>query len=146
VPLCPADPPRNGELSDQGEAVGRIGATSSTFTEIATGKDLYCLAVTKAERAPNGLIVTVLLVNRAGRPFDLEGENGPDLPVLTYGADGVEAARVGSFAEGERGHSYFAGVVPPGGRRTGEFAFEVPAGRQAVVVSMLGFAWRGTVG
>lgn len=142
--LCPANPPRNGDLSDQGEQVGRVGASSSTMLD-ANGDRLYCLAVTKVERASNGVIVTVLLVNQAGKPVDLDGENAPGLPVLTYGEDGTKAELVSSFSEGERGSSYFDGVVGPARRRTAEYAFVAPSGRQQVSVSLLGFSWDGTV-
>lgn len=60
--LCPARPPANGPLDDQGEQVGKIGASSSTYVD-DSGRLLYCVAVVSARRVGGTVLVTVRVVN-----------------------------------------------------------------------------------
>jgi hypothetical protein len=140
VPLCPAKPPTNGDLTDQGEQVGRIGASSSTFADDAG--IVYCAAVLAAARHGRDVVVTVRVVNHGSRTVDV-GEGEDQLQVtLSYGSSGQQGLE--SLA-GAR----IQGVVPPGGVATGTYAFEVPAGQTQVRVSAgpagAAAVWAGTV-
>jgi hypothetical protein len=144
VRICPENPPRNGALDDQGEQTGVVGKSSNTYAdEQRPGKALACVAVMAVSRQDGVADVRVLIVNRAPRPLDLDGDLAVSVS-LAYGSSGVTA----DMAVDPAGQP-LAGVIPVGQRRTGHYGFTVPAGRQEVTVtvsgSVSGMAWTGVL-
>jgi hypothetical protein len=128
VPVCPPDPPRNRDLDDQGEQVGRIGASSNSYSDPDQPGLLYCVAVMAVKRSGADVIVTVRVVNHGSTLMNLD--NNDQIKVgLSY---------AGEVAKQDFGVDVtaLAGVLPGGGQQlNGKYAFTVPQSVREVTVS-----------
>ncbi len=129
VPRCPAVAPVNGPLTDQGERVGKVGASSQTYDDPGRAGVRYCVAVLSVVRSGVDAVVTVEVANRGGVPVDVGAGVDKTVVELAYGS--VPAER--DFAPADA--VAVSGVVPPAGSLTGRWAFTVPPGRWPVAVS-----------
>lgn len=147
VGLCPANPPKNGPLTDQGEDVGRFGTSSYTYnSETDADKAGLCVAVLKVERVTfsqyasgaedtgsHGIAVTVQIVNNDKRPYDLSATQ----VVVAAGAAGTELESVYDTDKGYEGG--FSGSVSSKRRATGKYAFALAAPAELSVQVTPGF-------
>jgi len=131
--LCPPNPPKNGKLSDQGTATGRVGRTSYTYATDA-GDGIYgCLAVLAVERVSGGNVGVRVLAKNNSKDNTLDLSTDPVSVRLQYGEDNITAD-----AAGDTGGT--TALLRPGQRAIGTYTFTVPqeVTRVTIVVGFTG--------